>query len=116
MLLTRDQERFEYVFRDRNQAVKCFCVRRIGSRIYLGTSGGLYQADMGVYDFKKTQALPSDLEVYWLDYADAVLYLATNMGVYQSRDLKRFNRIFISSRNEDNTSAAGAGEIGRAHV
>ncbi len=109
LLLTRDEERFEYVFRDRNQSVRCFCVRRIESRIYLGTSEGLYQADMGVYDFKKMQALPSDLEVYGIDYADSVLYLATNMGVYQSHDLKHFNRTFVSSRDENIVSGT-AGE------
>jgi len=110
LLFTRDQERFEYIFRDRSQAVECFCVRRIGSRIYLGTSKGLYQADMGVYDFKKIQALPSDLEVYWIDYADSVVYLATNMGIYQSCDLKHFNRTFISSRDENIVSAVGGEE------
>ncbi|MDP8233465.1 MAG: hypothetical protein P9M06_01490 [Candidatus Saelkia tenebricola] len=101
LLLTRDQERFEYIFRDRNQNVKCFYVKRIGSKIYLGTSEGLYHADMGVYNFQKIQTLSSKIEVYWVDYSKPFLYIATNMGVYESNDLLHFRRTFVASRDED---------------
>ncbi len=100
LLLTRDIENFEYIFRNQSQGIKALCFKREGNRLLLGTSSGLYIGEDGLYSFNKTVGLPSDIEIYWIDYMEPYLYLATDMGVYKSDDFNRFKRTFIVSRED----------------
>ena len=98
LLLTRDAEKFEYIFRNQGRNIRALYFKREGSKLLLGTSSGLYISEDDLYDFKRVIGLPSDIEIYWIDYADPYLYLATDMGVYRSEDFNRFQRTFITSR------------------
>jgi hypothetical protein len=100
LLLTRDGERFEYIFRGQSRGIKALCFKRVGNRLLLGTSAGLYIGEGDIYKFNRVTGLPIDIEVYWIDYAEPYLYLATDMGVYRSDDFRSFQRNFVTSRTD----------------
>ncbi len=110
LLSTRDSQNFDYLFRSQGKDIRVLSFKREGNKLLLGTSSGLYLGEDSIYDFKRATTLPSDIEVYWMDYAKPYLYLATDMGVYRSDDFRRFQRTFTTSRKDKSIEIEEDGE------
>ncbi len=106
LLLTRDAENFEHIFRDRGRGARCYHVLRLGEKIFLGTSNGLYQGEMDIFDFKRIESLPEGVEVYWVTFSAPFLFVASNQGVFRSKDFRNFERTFIVTKSNEAISEA----------
>lgn len=72
--------------------------------IYIGTANGLFFTKQEDIHWNKINALPEDIEVYWIEFAPNLphtAYIATSLGVYKTEDkFKNLVRVFSTPRVE----------------
>lgn len=90
-------ENFQKIFR-RNAV---FSILIQDENIIIGTAEGLFSAQKETFHWKKITSFPSTNKVIAIVKTREHFLIATNSGIYYSRDLKNFVRSFRSYYNEE---------------
>lgn len=74
--------------------------------VFVGTTNGLYWAADDFWKWYRVKGIPFNTSVYYIDFSsdkdsNTFNYVLTSKGVYISKDMRRFNKVFSLREDEE---------------